>query len=74
MDALHLSKFAKEAFTDVQLLWQDLLGGITQIKIHLASMPKLNVSVCEKCPADVKEQMMELLKKESEMLKCDDSD
>lgn len=49
-------------------------GGIIRIKIHLGSIPKLNVSGCENCPADVKEQMMELLNKESEMLKCDDSD
>jgi hypothetical protein len=40
-------------------------GGITRIKYHLAKIPKSNVSLCDKFPTDVKEEMIALLTKKA---------
>ncbi|KAF0906234.1 hypothetical protein E2562_009239 [Oryza meyeriana var. granulata] len=40
-------------------------GGITRIKLHLAHIPKCNVAKCERVPADVKAEMIELLAKKN---------
>jgi len=40
-------------------------GGITRLKLHLAHIPKCNVKKCEKVPADVKAEMIELLAKKN---------
>ena len=40
-------------------------GGITRLKLHLAHIPKCNVKKCEKVPADVKAEMIELLTKKN---------
>ena len=40
-------------------------GGITRLKLHLAHILKCNVKKCEKVPADVKAEMIELLAKKN---------
>ncbi|KAF0895686.1 hypothetical protein E2562_014305, partial [Oryza meyeriana var. granulata] len=40
-------------------------GGITRIKLHLAHIPKCNVAKCERVPADVKAEMIEMLAKKN---------